>query len=79
MKKTWIAILFSIIFPGLGHLYLGKIKKGVYLLVANIIATILSFFLIGVFITIGLVIYSVYDVYKQIPIINKELKEGSFS
>ncbi|MGI1814133.1 sugar ABC transporter permease [Priestia sp. TGN 0903] len=77
MKKTWIAILFSIIFPGLGHLYLGETKKGGILIGLNIVATLLSFILIGVFVSIGLIIYSIYDVYKLIPGINTRLKEDS--
>lgn len=77
MKKTWIAIVFSIIFPGLGHLYLGEIKKGGILIGLNIVATLLSFIVIGVFISIALIIYATYDVYKLIPAINRRLKEDS--
>ncbi|MEK4125327.1 MULTISPECIES: sugar ABC transporter permease [Lysinibacillus] len=42
MKKSWIAGLFSLIFPGLGHFYLEKFTKGLLLVGLQILFYIVS-------------------------------------
>ncbi|WP_077595981.1 NINE protein [Oceanobacillus kimchii] len=41
MKNKWIALVLSIIFPGVGHFYLGYIKQGGLYLILSIILTVL--------------------------------------
>ncbi len=36
-KKPWIAVVLSLLFGGLGHLYLGKIEKGIIFIVIEIV------------------------------------------
>lgn len=75
MKKGWISAVLSFVFPGLGHFYLGRKKKGAILAGLGIISTILTMYIIGFFMTIILMVYSIYDSYKQVDIVNKELSE----
>jgi TM2 domain-containing membrane protein YozV len=72
MKKTWIALLASFIFPGAGHFYLGRIKKGVLLIGFYIVSLLMTAFLIGFIPLIIVWIYSMIDSYKLVPIVNDE-------
>ena len=49
IKSPTLALVLSVIIPGLGHFYLGKIKKGVKLLVAAIISAFLLLTLLMTF------------------------------
>jgi TM2 domain-containing membrane protein YozV len=73
MKKGWISIILSLIFPGLGHLYLGRVKKGVLLLAADIVSVLLMSVIIGVFLLPIVLIYSVIDAYKLTNVVNEEI------
>lgn len=42
MKKKWLSVLLSFIFPGLGQIYLGKILRGVTFIALNISLNILG-------------------------------------
>lgn len=44
-KKHWIAIPLSVIFPGLGHLYIGKVTHAVIWFISSIILWNIVFFL----------------------------------
>ena len=88
-KSTFFALILSFFFPGLGQVYNGRAKKGVFFLVASI----LSMFLLGIlFVTaiwrpriwifvliLPLVIlliwvWGLYDAYKDAELINKGKK-----
>ncbi|KAB2488212.1 DUF6677 family protein [Priestia endophytica] len=78
MKKNWIALVLSILFPGLGHLYLGRVGKGVALVLADIIATLSISIFIGVILLPAVYIYSIIDAYKLTDIVNQEIKDSRF-
>ncbi|PRD05637.1 sugar ABC transporter permease [Bacillus sp. MYb56] len=42
MKKKWLSVLLSFIFPGLGQIYLGKILRGITFIALNISLNILG-------------------------------------
>lgn len=61
MKKTWLAVLLSVIYPGLGHLYLGYVKKGVLLIIIDFISILLFSVVIGIFIYPIIWVYSIVN------------------
>ncbi|WP_017550079.1 DUF6677 family protein [Salinicoccus carnicancri] len=36
MKKKWVAVVLSFLFPGLGHIYLGRFPIGITLIVLTV-------------------------------------------
>ena len=51
LKDTGIALILSVIIPGLGQIYCGKVGRGISILVASIIlAPIIYFFTCAVFV-----------------------------
>lgn len=73
MKKGWLALVLSIFFPGLGHLYLGKVKKGVLLIVAEIVSILLIPLVVGI-VTLPLVyLYAIINSYTSTSKVNEEL------
>ncbi|WP_453993207.1 DUF6677 family protein [Bacillus nitroreducens] len=73
MKKGWLALVLSIFFPGLGHLYLGKVKKGVLLIVAEIVSILLIPVVVGI-VTLPLVyLYAIINSYTSTSKVNEEL------
>ncbi|MFH1752004.1 MAG: DUF6677 family protein [archaeon] len=62
--KEILAIIFSILIPGVGHIILGKTGKGLGILVVSIISIPLMFVIIGFFLYFVLIIYSVIDTVK---------------
>ena len=58
------AILFSVIFPGLGQLYNREIGKAVLIWIALVLFAALSLILIGIPLLILLYFYNIYDAYK---------------
>ena len=74
IKSPTLAIVLSIIIPGLGHFYLGKIKKGVILLVAAIISPFLIIaFLMPLIAVLYLIVwlYAVINSYTTAKKINR--------
>jgi TM2 domain-containing membrane protein YozV len=45
-KNSGLAILFTVLFPGAGHLYIGKTDKGTPFIIANAIGFVMAFTLI---------------------------------
>lgn len=78
-KEKGRAILLGLLILGGGHLYLGEIKKGLYLLFFGIIFGVLSAFLVFfsqiwyVFIIaiLGLYVYSLYDLLEKCDILQQ--------
>ncbi|WP_341278583.1 sugar ABC transporter permease [Paenibacillus sp. FSL H8-0537] len=64
LKKPWLAILLSFIYPGLGHLYLGYVKKGIVLLVVEFISILLISVVVGIFLYPIIWIYSIVNAYQ---------------
>lgn len=67
-KKPWIAVVLSIIIAGLGHIYCGQIKKGVILIIIDLI---LIYTIVGVFL-LGL--YAIVDSYNVAKDINIQIE-----
>ena len=54
LKDAGIALILSVIIPGLGQIYCGKVGRGISILVASIIlAPIIYFFTCAVFVATG--------------------------
>lgn len=64
MKNPWISGILSFIFPGIGHLYLGKVKKGLLLMIINIISILTIGLIVGIFGMLIVWIYSILDSVK---------------
>ena len=67
-KNVAVALILSVIIPGLGQIYCGKVLKGILFLVISV------FFLVG-FSLIGLVIwiFNIYDTYKTVQTYNESI------
>ncbi|MFC0213295.1 sugar ABC transporter permease [Paenibacillus chartarius] len=64
MKKGWLAVLLSFIYPGLGHLYVGNVKRGVWLLVLETVSILLIGFFVGVIMFPIIWIFAMVDAYR---------------
>ena len=88
-KSTFFALILSFFFPGLGQVYNGRAKKGVFFLVASIISIFLwiipfimaiwglhIWILVLIFPLIILLIWiwGLYDAYRDAELINKGKK-----
>jgi TM2 domain-containing membrane protein YozV len=66
-KKTWVAVLLSLLVTGLGHVYLGRWRRGVTILVMTLVGggvaslyyTYDQVMLVGLFFAL----FSAYDAY----------------
>lgn len=83
-KEPFIAALLSFIFPGLGQVYNGEFKKGLFIQIAYLITWTAAFiFFLFAIIPIVILIYTIYDAYTEAdkmrkgiePIKNPSLKE----
>jgi TM2 domain-containing membrane protein YozV len=66
-----LSAILSILFPGLGHLYLGLDKKGISFILAYIVSAILILLLIGVVLAIIVWIWALIDSIKSTEAINR--------
>ena len=80
-RKKWIAVLFTILATGLGHIYCGRLKKGFIFILIPIAVEVLLFFvlkfypsflLLIIFVIIGF-IYLIYCIIDAIKIAQKHL------
>lgn len=63
-KSEGLALVLSLLIPGLGEIYVGESGKGAAILVANILCWILGIWLLFPFIIcVALWIYAMYDSY----------------
>ena len=70
-KNVLLSAILSILFPGLGHLYLGLDKKGISFIIAYIVSAILILLLIGVVLAIIVWIWALIDSIKSTEAINR--------
>lgn len=63
-KSPGIAAVLSVLIPGLGHIYIGEITKGVLMIVLAVVFAILTLFLIGFLLYFVLWIYGIVDAYR---------------
>ncbi len=83
-KEPFIAAILSFIFPGLGQVYNGEFKKGLFIQIAYIITWMAAFiFFLFALIPIVILIFAIYDAYTNAdkmrkgidPVKNPSLKE----
>ena len=70
-KNVLLSAILSLLFPGLGHLYLGLNKKGISFIIANIVSWILVFILIGFVLALIGWVWALIDSIKSTEAINK--------
>ncbi|MDW0115079.1 sugar ABC transporter permease [Sporosarcina saromensis] len=73
-KNTWLSAILSFVFPGLGHLYLGKVLKGIIFMVANVVALLLTSNILGILLFLIVWIYAILDSIKTTRLLNHEYK-----
>ncbi|MDH6599087.1 sugar ABC transporter permease [Bacillus altitudinis] len=70
MKNVWIAGLLSLLMPGIGHLYLGKVLKGVVLIILNIVFITTMSTLLGLLFFLANWIYAIINSVRMVRFIN---------
>ena len=70
-KSVAVAVILSLVFPGLGQFYLGLNTKGISFVVGYIISIVLMFVLIGFILIFVVVIWALIDAIKSAEAINK--------
>lgn len=73
MKSTGLGLILSFLLAGLGHLYAGRINKGLGILVAYVLLWATYFFIITGLIAFILWIWAMVDVYREINDYNEYL------
>ncbi|MDE9753368.1 sugar ABC transporter permease [Staphylococcus delphini] len=73
MKKVWLAVILSIIIPGLGHLYAKQLKPGLILIILSFTLILCIQLVHPTFLIIYLIIwiYSIVNVSKETKEFNK--------
>lgn len=69
-KNVVLAIILSVIFPGLGQIYLRLDKKGAYFIIGYVISAILILFLIGFLLCLVIWIWALVDTIQSVNAIN---------
>lgn len=68
-KRLWLTILLAVLVSGVGHIYLGFIKRGIIILIVAIIFGFSMPFLIPIpfswIILIGYWLWQIWDAYKH--------------
>jgi TM2 domain-containing membrane protein YozV len=64
-KNVALCVILSVFIPGLGSIVAGNTGTGVLILVLDVVAWILSIFLIGIPFAIGIWIWGLVDAYKS--------------
>ena len=70
-KNVLLSAILSILFPGLGHLYLGLDKKGISFIIAYIVSAVLILLFIGFVLVIIVWIWALIDSIKSTEAINR--------
>ena len=70
-KNVLLSAILSLLFPGLGHLYLGLNKKGISFIVAYIVSAILVFLVIGFVLIVIVWLWALIDSIKATESINR--------
>ena len=69
-KSVAVAALLSVVFPGVGHFYIGLNQKGIMFLVAYIVSAILIMLFIGVVLVLVVWLWALIDVIKSTNALN---------
>ena len=66
-----VALVLSMIIPGLGQIYNDQTRKGIILIIVNIISAILILIAFGLILTFMVWVYAMYDAYKTAQALNR--------
>ncbi|ABV64271.1 MULTISPECIES: DUF6677 family protein [Bacillus] len=72
MKNVWVAGFLSLLMPGIGHLYLGKVLKGVVLIILNIVFITTMSTLVGLLFFLANWIYAIINSVRMVRFINNK-------
>ncbi|AXI25883.1 hypothetical protein CFE53_02620 [Methanofervidicoccus sp. A16] len=72
-KNIGITVLLSFLLPGLGHIYIGCIIRGIIISIVFTVSVFLCLLLIGLLTTPLIWIYSIYDSYRLAKDYNTKL------
>ncbi|MEC1646449.1 DUF6677 family protein [Bacillus halotolerans] len=75
MKNVWIAGILSFLLPGLGHLYLGQVFKGIILIILNVVFIFFSSSVIGILGFLIVWLYAVIDSVRRVKVFNSNLNQ----
>lgn len=70
-KTPIVSAILSLIFPGLGQLYNGQNKKGIYFIIIAIVSVILMLLIVGIILYALFWIWSIFDAYSSAVKLNK--------
>ena len=70
-KNIIVAIILSVIIPGLGHFYLGLSRKGAMFLLAYVVSAILILLLIGLLLVLVIWIWALVDTIQSTNALNR--------
>ena len=73
-KQPIVSAILSLIFPGLGQLYNGQNKKGIYFLIIAIVSVVLMLLIVGIILYILFWLWSIFDAYSS----TVKLNNGEF-
>lgn len=77
-KSAGLALFLSFLIPGIGEMYVGRVKRGVALLLLAILsAAVLSWIIVGLITYPIIWIYSMVDSYKLAKLYNSQLIENN--
>jgi TM2 domain-containing membrane protein YozV len=69
-KSTGIAAVASLVIPGAGQIYCGKIGRGIMFIILTVLLGITVIFLIGILLLPIFWVYNIYDAYNLAKKIN---------
>ena len=70
-KSTLVAVVLSVLLPGLGHMYLGLDNAGAILLIAYIVSLILILFVIGLALALIVWVWALVDTINSANALNR--------
>jgi uncharacterized membrane protein YvbJ len=70
-KSTLVAVVLSVLLPGMGHMYLGLDNAGAILLIAYIVSLILVLFVIGLALALIVWIWALVDTINSANALNR--------
>jgi TM2 domain-containing membrane protein YozV len=67
LKNAGLAAVLAFLIPGLGHIYLGLITKGILYIILMVVLLFLGFFTLGITWIIYIIfwLWQIYDAYKR--------------
>ncbi|MBR2665776.1 DUF4870 domain-containing protein [Methanobrevibacter sp.] len=70
-KNTLLAVVLSVLLPGMGHMYLGLDNTGAILLIAYIVSLILILFVIGLALALIVWVWALVDTINSANALNR--------